>query len=94
MAKAVNLFGLGSDAILKIDTDKHGHLCLESLDETLQICQKQDRPILMVTSVAGSTEFGGIDPVHKVNQILQKISSVRILASCRRGLWWILLLST
>lgn len=70
--KAVNLFGLGSDAILKIDTDKHGHLCLESLDETLQICQKQDRPILMVTSVAGSTEFGGIDPVHKVNQILQK----------------------
>lgn len=68
--KAANVFGLGSEAIWPVQLDADGHLDVNDLDKQVKRAQKEDRPILMVVSVLGTTELGMVDPIHKVQDLL------------------------
>jgi glutamate/tyrosine decarboxylase-like PLP-dependent enzyme len=68
--KAMTLFGLGQEAFWGVRLDAGGHLCVEHLRQRIEEARRQGRPILMVVSVAGTTELGDFDPVDDVQDLL------------------------
>ena len=64
--KAANVFGLGEEAFWTAPVDAEGRLCVSGLAERINEARLLGRPVLMVVSVAGSTEMGEIDPVDAV----------------------------
>ena len=70
--KAANVFGMGADAVWPCALDAHGRLNPESVAEQIDRAIASDRPVMMVVSVAGTTELGMVDPVDEVNAILQR----------------------
>jgi len=70
--KGVNIFGLGESAFWTIPLDDAGKMDCGALEALIEKAKTQNRPILMVVSVAGTTEAGSIDPVHKVLDLLDK----------------------
>jgi glutamate/tyrosine decarboxylase-like PLP-dependent enzyme len=72
-SKAVSLLGLGQEAFWEIDLDARGKLDVEDLERQIRRAQKEDRPVLMVVSVTGTTEMGEIDPVDAVQDLLDRL---------------------
>ncbi|MGZ3781314.1 MAG: pyridoxal phosphate-dependent decarboxylase family protein [Pseudobdellovibrionaceae bacterium] len=70
--KAANVFGLGAEAIWPVQLDAHGHLDVDDLDKKIKRAEQEDRPVLMVVSVLGTTELGMVDPIHKVQNLLDR----------------------
>jgi len=68
--KAANIFGLGREAVWSCDLDDRGRLSPLSLKGQIDRAKVEGRPIMMVVSVAGTTELGMIDPVDKVADLL------------------------
>lgn len=64
--KAANLFGLGEEAFWSVELDREGRLCPRALAARIEAARSAGRPILMVVSVAGTTELGELDPVDAV----------------------------
>lgn len=70
--KCANVFGLSENAIWSLNLDQHGRVCVDSLEENIERAKTAGRPILMVVSVAGTTELGMIDPVDAVADRLER----------------------
>jgi glutamate/tyrosine decarboxylase-like PLP-dependent enzyme len=68
--KGCRILGLGRDALWPIELDQEGKLSVDHLKRLLDRAIVKGRPVLMVVSVVGTTELGGIDPVHKVQDVL------------------------
>ncbi|MCB9638975.1 MAG: pyridoxal-dependent decarboxylase [Myxococcales bacterium] len=67
--RAMKLLGLGKAQLWSVDVDDHMRLSPTALQERLDQAAAKDIPILAVVAVLGTTEFGAIDPVHKVQAI-------------------------
>nr|BFD68055.1 tyrosine decarboxylase [Bdellovibrio sp. HAGR004] len=74
--KSANIFGLGAEALWPVQLDSRGHLDLRSLTAQIQRAQREDRPILMVVSVLGTTELGMVDPIHEIQELLDMYRQV------------------
>lgn len=72
--KAAILNGIGREALWTVETDSDGKIDLSSLKKRVEQARKQDRPILMVLSVAGTTELGSIDPVDQIQNYLDELA--------------------
>ncbi len=70
--KSANVFGISEKAIWSIDLDEDGRISIDSLRANIERAKAQERPIMMTVSVAGTTELGTVDPVHKVNELLRE----------------------
>ncbi len=70
--KAAHLLGLSDDAFWPIQLDENGKLDPADLESKIEKAKNENRPILMVVSVAGTTEMSSIDPIHRVQAILDK----------------------
>lgn len=70
--KCANVFGLSENAIWSMDLDAEGRVSVASLEERVEEARAAGRPILMVVSVAGTTELGMIDPVDQVADRLDR----------------------
>lgn len=68
--KAVTLMGLGADAFCMVALDDHGRLNPEDLDLKIRQAHLEGKPVLMAVSVAGTTEMGEVDPVDRVQDVL------------------------
>lgn len=68
--KGTNIFGFGESAFWPVELDEFGKLDVASLQSQIARARVERRPILMVVSVAGTTETGEVDPVHKVCETL------------------------
>ncbi len=73
--KGAHLLGLGTEGLWPIDLDASGRLSLRSLKEGLGRAAREERPVLIVVSVLGSTELGSIDPIHDVQDCLDEWES-------------------
>ncbi len=71
--KGVRFLGLGDDALWPIELDEFAKLSLPSLKRLIERAKQEGRPILMVVSVAGTTELGTIDPVDEVQAYLDEL---------------------
>src|SRR3546814_2577399 len=63
--KAMKLLGLGTANLLSVP-EQGMRLDAAALEERLDACLRAKRPVLMSVAVLGTTEFGTIDPVHRV----------------------------
>lgn len=63
--KAMKLLGLGTANLIAIP-ERGMRLDADALEQRLDDCRQQRRPVLMSVAVLGTTEFGTIDPVHRV----------------------------
>lgn len=70
--KSISLLGLGEDSLWTIQLDDCGRLDVSDLKLKIELAHKRKRPILMVVSVAGTTEMGEIDPIHRVCEALDE----------------------
>jgi len=68
--KAANIFGLGEESFWSVALDSAGRLDLADFERRALEAEAQARPILMAVSVAGTTETGEIDPVHRLHDLL------------------------
>ena len=75
--KAANIFGLGREAVWSCDLDEKGRLSPDALKAQIGRAEVEGRPIMMVVSVAGTTELGMIDPVDKVADLLDELCEHR-----------------
>ena len=75
--KAANIFGLGREAVWSCDLDDKGRLSPDALKAQIGRAEVDGRPIMMVVSVAGTTELGMIDPVDKVADLLDELCEHR-----------------
>src|ERR1044072_645649 len=64
--KAAAVLGICSDNMIDVPVDKDARLDLEALRQKLQECLIQQRPVLTVVAVMGTTEESAIDPVREV----------------------------
>jgi len=70
--KAVSVLGLGEDAFWSVELDAQGKMCVTHLRAQIERARFQNRPVLAVVSVAGTTELGEIDPIHRVQELLNE----------------------
>ncbi|WP_332677104.1 pyridoxal phosphate-dependent decarboxylase family protein [Brevundimonas sp.] len=70
--KAANLFGLGEDSLWSIALDAEGRLDVDDFERLTRLAESQGRPVLMTVGVAGATETGGIDPIHRLHDRLDR----------------------
>ena len=70
--KGVSLLGLGEDSFWPIELDHRGKLSVASLREQLEFAEHEERPVMMVVSVAGTTEMGQFDPIDEVADLLDE----------------------
>jgi len=75
--KAVSLLGLGEEAFWPVALDAEGRLCVAALARRIDEAEQAQRPILMVVSVAGTTELGVLDPVDRVQDLLAGLARER-----------------
>jgi len=68
--KAANVFGLGEESFWSVALDSAGRLDLADFERRAFEAEREARPILMVVSVAGTTETGEIDPIHHLHDLL------------------------
>jgi glutamate/tyrosine decarboxylase-like PLP-dependent enzyme len=65
----MKLLGLGKAQLWSVDVDDHMRISPSALQDRLDEARAKDIPVLAVVAVLGTTEFGAIDPVHKVQAI-------------------------
>lgn len=68
--KGVRVFGHGGEAFRAVALNTSGRLCPRALGEAMDAAHLEGRPVMLVVSVAGTTELGEIDPVDEVQDIL------------------------
>lgn len=76
-SKGVNIFGLGDSSFWAIPLDENGKLDVAELSLLLDKAELEMRPVMMVVSVTGTTEAGEIDPVDKVQDVLDSYKQER-----------------
>ena len=70
--KAANIFGLSEKAIWPTELDRFGRVSIASLKKNIERAKREQRPIMMNVSVAGTTELGSVDPVDEVSELLEE----------------------
>lgn len=68
--KASEVLGLGDEAFWQVETDEKGKMDPSALSERIREAQTAGRPIMIVVSVAGTTELGEVDPIDEIQEIL------------------------
>jgi glutamate/tyrosine decarboxylase-like PLP-dependent enzyme len=64
--KAGTLLGLGQNSILKVPVDLDAHMSLEALEQRLNECLAEERPVLAVVAVIGTTQEGAVDDLVRI----------------------------
>lgn len=68
--KGVSLLGLGEESFWSVNLDENGILDVADLRLKIEKARQEQRPVMMVVSVAGTTELGEFDPIHLVQDTL------------------------
>lgn len=67
--KAVDLLGIGRDALISIATDDDNRIDIRALKEASSRLQDQGVRILSLVGIAGTTETGNVDPLNTLADI-------------------------
>ncbi len=70
--KSANIFGISEKSVWPTKLDRNGRTNVASLRENIEKARREQRPIMMVVSVAGTTELGTVDPVDEVCDLLDE----------------------
>ncbi len=67
--KAVNILGLGSAALVKLETDSSNKVRLDHVQRVCADLRERNIAILALVAVAGSTETGSVDPLEALADV-------------------------
>jgi glutamate/tyrosine decarboxylase-like PLP-dependent enzyme len=73
--KAADVVGLGVGSIRLLSTDPHIRLDMDLLEQTIHDLQDERVPALGVVSIAGTTEEGAVDPVHRIEELRTRVAN-------------------
>lgn len=68
--KSASLLGLGSEAVISIPTNEYKQMSTKHLAITLDQLRKDNLLPIAVVATAGTTDFGSIDPMDEIAEIL------------------------
>lgn len=71
-SKAAHIFGIGRGNCLQVKIDKNLVMSTDGLEEVLQYCRREHRPVIQTVCVLGSTEFGSFDPLDEILEVFKK----------------------
>lgn len=71
--KGISLLGLGGEAFRPVALDARGKLDVRDLERQIARAEDEGRPVLCVVSVLGTTEMGELDPVDRVQDLLERL---------------------
>ena len=69
--KSASQLGLGTDAVVRVETDAQFRMRPESLRDSLEALRAQGLLPFAVVATAGTTDFGSIDPLRQVASLAQ-----------------------
>jgi len=67
--KSAAQLGLGTQAVVRVATDKAFRMRIDALQSTLQELQRQGLIPMAMVATAGTTDFGSIDPLPEVGSL-------------------------
>lgn len=70
--KAISLLGLGNACLRPLKLTKTGTIDISYLKSAIQSAQEEDCPVMMIVSVAGTTELGTCDPINEIQDFLDE----------------------
>jgi glutamate/tyrosine decarboxylase-like PLP-dependent enzyme len=65
-SRAASLLGIGKNNFIQVAVDQEFRMVPEALDDALRECQRMRRPVWQIVAVAGTTEFGSVDPIDEI----------------------------
>lgn len=75
--KASNVIGIGSNNIIRVQSDENGKMITSDLEKEILIAIDKGKSPFFVASTAGTTVLGAFDDFNKTSQIVKKYN-----------LWW------
>jgi len=67
--KAVDVLGIGTDGLIKVDVDDRGRMDIDQLQSTVKKCKENGDAIFCIIGIGGATETGAIDPLEEIARI-------------------------
>ncbi|MFF4737874.1 pyridoxal phosphate-dependent decarboxylase family protein [Streptomyces sp. NPDC001262] len=64
--KSAKMLGLGTDAVIAVETDQDRRMRPAALARELERCRTEDLVVMAVVATAGTTDFGSIDPLPRI----------------------------
>ncbi|KAL5264947.1 hypothetical protein ACHWQZ_G005893 [Mnemiopsis leidyi] len=74
-SKAGTLLGLGYDSNIPIALDTHFRQNLKHLEEVLERCLNEERPVIASIAVIGSTEESAVDPIKAMYELRESFKN-------------------
>ena len=65
-SRSASLLGVGKDSYLKIEVDEEFRMRPASLKQLLDQCRERYQPVWQIVTIAGTTEFGSVDPIDEI----------------------------
>jgi glutamate decarboxylase len=75
LKKSADILGIGQDSVIAIPTDQNNKIDCHKLAKACQELTNKNIKILAIVGVAGTTETGNIDPLHKMADIAEQYQS-------------------
>ncbi len=73
LAKAADVLGIGRDNLILLDTDDNNRVDMRSLRNTRTRVESENKRILALVGIAGTTETGTVDPLEEMADLAQEI---------------------
>lgn len=71
--KAVDVLGLGRDNLILVDTDDNNRVDMRSLRNACARVESENKKILALVGIAGTTETGTVDPLEEMADLARDI---------------------
>ncbi len=73
LSKAADLLGIGRDNLIFVDVDRTFRLDIRDLEDKLRSARRRGQVPLAVVAIAGTTEEGSVDPVHRIDDFRRRL---------------------
>jgi len=74
-SRAASIFGIGKFNLLKLEVDEEFRVRAEDYRTVLEKCAAERRPVIQTVLVAGSTEFGSVDPIGELVAVRDELAT-------------------
>jgi glutamate/tyrosine decarboxylase-like PLP-dependent enzyme len=72
LIKSADVLGIGRDNVIFVDVDRMFRLDVRDLEEKVKTAVRRGQYPLAVLAIAGTTEEGSIDPVHRIDDFRRR----------------------
>lgn len=80
LSKAADLLGFGRDNLVFVDVDRTFRLDVRDLENKILAASARGQIPLAAIAIAGSTEEGSVDPVHRIDDLRRRFERERAMS--------------